>query len=206
MARQAKGDAEHARLVERLAVGAAVSDERFDRLFPPELRQLSARHWTPVNVARAAARLLAGAEGGAILDVGSGVGKLCILGALTSTATFLGIEEREELVTVARSAAQRIDARRARFLAGSAFDLDWSRFRGLYLYNPFGELLEQDADAYRQQVGEATERLRRMPVGARVVLYHGLGADLPSGYRRTFSSGSGAEPLEAWVRVDAPAS
>ena len=134
-----------ARLLAELRAGADVSDERFDRLFPAELRQRSARHWTPAAVARRAVELLAPRPDWEILDIGSGAGKLCILGALLSPASFVGVEQELLLVGAAQSAARAAYATRARFVHGSAFDLDWTRFHGVYLFNPFGELLAAGA-------------------------------------------------------------
>lgn len=193
--------AEHARLVEKLRLGAAVPDPRFDQLYPEELRRLSAIHWTPIEVARQAVGLLPSEVEAEILDVGAGAGKLCILGALLSRSSFVGVEQREELVEAARAAARGLGAGRARFIQGSAFDLDWSQYQGLYLYNPFGELLDPNPEEYQRHVAEAVARLARMPAGTRVVVYHGLGAQMPAGYRRAFSGWAGTGRLEAWERL-----
>lgn len=197
-------------VLERLRAGAHVSDERFDRLFPPEVRALSARHWTPVEVARRAVELLAPEAGSAVLDVGAGAGKLCIVGALLSPAEFVGVEQDSFLVEAARAAAGAARASRARFILGSAFDLDWAPFSGIYLFNPFGELLSGgedgepegagDLEPYRRQVAQAQERLLGMPPGTRVVVYHGFGGELSAGYTRRWSGRYGTGDLELWER------
>src|SRR3954452_18195742 len=70
-----------AALGDALRSGAAVPDAEFDRLFPDELRDRSYLHWTPVEVAVRAAELLAPSPRGIrVLDVGAGVGKLCLIG------------------------------------------------------------------------------------------------------------------------------
>src|SRR5207244_1254082 len=69
-----------------LRSGCPVADGVFDRMFPTELRFVSFQHWTPVAVARRAAELLVGAGARRLLDVGSGPGKFCIVGALTTLA------------------------------------------------------------------------------------------------------------------------
>lgn len=200
------------RLLERLRAGAHVSDEQFDRLYPPGLRALSALHWTPVAVARRVVELLALEPGSTVLDVGAGAGKLCILGALLSPAAFVGVEQHDFLVEAARTAAGTAGAARARFVRASAFDLDWTPFSGFYLFNPFGELLsggqesepdgagERALERYRQQVTRAQERLLDMPAGTQVVIYHGFGGDLSAGYARRWSGLLGAGELELWER------
>jgi hypothetical protein len=68
------------------------SDLAFDALYERRIRELSPQHWTPVRIARRAAELLTLSGAKRILDVGSGVGKFCIVGALTTEAQFVGIE------------------------------------------------------------------------------------------------------------------
>lgn len=58
------------------------TDRAFDRLLPEHLRRLSHEHWTPVDVAIRATALLCPASGTRILDIGSGVGKPCVIGTM----------------------------------------------------------------------------------------------------------------------------
>src|SRR3954471_8285376 len=84
------------------------SDVEFDDVYDPEIRALSPQHWTPVQVAARAATLLTQAGATRILDVGSGAGKFCIAGALSTDAHFTGVERRGRLVETARRAATRL--------------------------------------------------------------------------------------------------
>ena len=168
-------------------------------------------HFTPVAVAREAARLLAPGRGARVLDVGAGVGKFCIAAALAyPDATFVGVERRASLVAVGRTVARRVGATNVELVHGDAFDLDWSPYAGLYLFNPFGEHahagappLDADAgldpDRFFAASTRARERLRGLAPGTRVVTYHGLGKPAPRGFdvtAVTLDSG----PLERWVR------
>jgi 2-polyprenyl-3-methyl-5-hydroxy-6-metoxy-1,4-benzoquinol methylase len=72
--------------------GLSTSDRAFDELVPSEVRHLSPTHWTPVEIAIRAASLLAPTEDLRILDIGAGVGKLCAIGARSSSAIWVGIE------------------------------------------------------------------------------------------------------------------
>jgi len=83
-------------------LGASTTDRAFDELVPPDLRHLSQAHWTPVDVAIRATSLLAPTRHTRVLDIGSGVGKLCAIGALSSNATWCGVERHEDLVHAAR--------------------------------------------------------------------------------------------------------
>lgn len=193
--------------------GWEISDEDFDRIYPPWARRLSDPHWTPLSVARRAVTLLT-EDGGAstILDVGSGVGKLCHVGALTSAATFVGIEQRAGLVDVARDTATRLHADRALFLHGDMAALDWGEFDGFYLFNPFYEhvsaehapiddSLTPSLNQYRRHVAATRFKLAQARPGARVVTYHGYGGPMPAGYRLAQSEPAGSDCLELWHKT-----
>jgi hypothetical protein len=105
-----------------LHAGDSVSDEEFDRLLPTWARNVSGLHFTPVRVARRAAELLVARAGARVLDVGAGVGKLCIVGALTTQGSFVGVEQRGHLVAAGRALLRRGQVLRgpdARRLAGA---------------------------------------------------------------------------------------
>ena len=167
-----------------------VPDEVFDAIYPRIARFRSSVHWTPVEVGIRVAELLDGAPGGQILDIGAGVGKACIIGALTTNAAWFGIERDPAMVRVARKAAERIGvSHRTRFLVGDAMMLDWSTFGGIYLYNPFAESLfiGDDAiepgakrEAYIAEVRAVEQLLDGLGQGTRVVTYHGFGGDMPN--------------------------
>ena len=73
----------------------ALEDSRFDLVYPREIRELSDRHWTPVEVARKAAVFLVREPGTRVLDIGCGPGKFCIVGALATDGRFTGVEQRD---------------------------------------------------------------------------------------------------------------
>jgi predicted RNA methylase len=188
----------------RLARGEFVSDDDIDAHLPPWVALLSRTHWTPVEVARAAAQFLVGSKGSAahVLDVGSGAGKFAVVGASCTGARFTGIERRPALVQTARNLAKATDARGAHFLVGRMEDLDWREFDGVYLYNPFGEFFLEAAEVidaadrtswsrYVHNVRATVARLYLMPTGTRVATYHGMGGPMPPGYTLV-----GREPFE----------
>ena len=90
-----------------LRAGRLVRDEDFDRAYPEFIRTASARYWTPVDVAKRAAEFLVGGESSArVLDVGAGIGKFFAIGALTTGATFTGVEHRGRLVNIGQRALE----------------------------------------------------------------------------------------------------
>jgi hypothetical protein len=194
-----------------LRAGGVVSDRHFDEVYPDELRFISHEHWTPVEVAVRAARLLADGGATAVLDVGSGPGKFCIVGALTTDVSYHGVERRPWLVEVARAAASRYGAERAGFAAANMVDFDFAGFDGFYLFNPFheqidGGLLCIDADlspsrlVYLHYIETVQRKLAALAPGTAVVTYHGFGGTMPESYRRVHEEGAGTDSLALWVR------
>ncbi len=199
-----------ARLRRSLEEGELVANRDFDALYPPRVRALSSIFWTPVRVALRAAELLAPAPGAHVLDVGSGVGKFCIVAAASTRAVVTGIEHREHLVRVARAAAARLQVD-ARFVHGDIEAVQWHRFDAFYFYNPFYEnvdcmgaridaAVELSQRRFLVDVQIALEALTHAPDGTRVVTYHGLGADLPASYRLASSECAGTDSLKLWIK------
>jgi SAM-dependent methyltransferase len=191
-----------------------LSDPEFDRLFPRELRHLSEVHWTPVEVAQRAARLLAPRHGrrARILDVGAGVGKACLVGALTSSAEWYGVERDGRNVEIAFRTARRLRVEdRTRFAQGDASLVDWSPFDGLYFYNPLGSLLS-DAMGIPHELRGPTidmmtrrleQRLAQTRIGTRVVTYHGFGGEMPDGFEQFEYEAIATGVLQLWIRTRA---
>lgn len=194
----------------------ATLDRDFDRLLPDSLRGMAEVHFTPVEVARRAAQLLVDRPCAWVLDVGSAVGKFCLTGAAeVPDAMFVGIERRGYLVHVANALAAQLSLRNAAFIHGDAVQLDWSRFDGFYLFNPFAEHLrdttpaldltiELDPAFFLHYVEFVRARLAEARIGTRVVTYHGFGAPPPSGYTRFGCEEIGTGELELWIRTAAP--
>ena len=190
--------------------GPLHSDRHFDQVYPSALRFLSRVHWTPVKVARAAARLLVDAGATSILDVGAGAGKFCIVGALTTSASFVGLEQRSHLVEVARTAAARLGARRVRFVNANIVDADWDGVDGVYLFNPFYEQMgtviaidqegEQSRSLYHRYVKATEQKLAALPSGTAVVTYHGFGGDIPPDYELIQAQPAGNDRLVLWKK------
>lgn len=178
----------------RQRVDMSSTDRAFDELVPAELRHLSQTHWTPVEVGIRAASLLAPSPNTRVLDVGSGVGKLCAVGALSSNAVWCGIEQHEDLVTAARRLARALGiAQHTMFLRGDALAFDWWDFDAIYLYNPFELPLfpdvltaEEHALAYKVQVARVQDRLAGLRGGTRVLTFHGFGGVMPASYELIF--------------------
>lgn len=186
---------------------AAVDDAQFDRLFPSSQRFRSWMHWTPVEVAvRAAALLAPGHE--RVLDIGAGVGKLCLIGAATTSASWVGIEQNADMVNAANAARVRLGLEtRVRFIRGDIAHLDWTSFDSFYLFNPFAEMLFvgdgtplERRERYVATIEFVQSRLARAATGTRVVTYHGFGGDMPRGFECVHYERAREDELRLWIK------
>lgn len=167
-------------------------DRAFDELVPSEWRHLSQVHWTPVEVAARVAALLCPGPDTRVLDVGSGIGKLCSVGALSEVGIWCGVEQHGPLVDAAKRIARQLGvAGRTEFLHRDAFAIDWHGFDAFYLFNPFEYPLTSagvspesiDCDS---QVAHVRERLSALRRGTRVVTLHGIGGAMPRSFNLVY--------------------
>lgn len=205
---------EMSRLFERVRTGAPVWNAQFDRMLPLCWRRFSVTQWTPVQVARRAAQLLVTGPESRVLDVGSGPGKFCLIGALATLGHFTGVEQRPRLVNFSRSLALRYGIPRVDFVCANAGDLDWGRYNAFYFYNPFYENLDPDKkidedvelspSLYDRYIRMTQERLVQAAPGTRVVTFHGMGGDMPDGYERLVQEFQDIGFLDLWVKNPSP--
>jgi hypothetical protein len=191
-----------------------ILESAFDAIFPEPIRRCASHFWTPVEIAKRAAAFLAPNPSARVLDVGSGVGKFCIVGALTTGACFFGIEQRPHLVDLAKLASRKLGAPRTHFIAGTIEDVDWSPFDGLYLFNPFEENIFREQGCLDSSVVLSEERfwndvrfietvLARVAVGTRVATFHGFGGRIPKSYELVDQQVHNGGVLRFWTKVSA---
>jgi SAM-dependent methyltransferase len=151
--------------------GNDVSDEDFDHFFAGRFTEEACHQSTPVAVAMRAARLLTEGKAARVLDIGAGLGKFCIVGALATRGLFTGIEPRPRLVLAARGAAARFGVGRIGFVRGSVVDIDFRFFDGIYLYPPqrFDADVPNDSGSLLKA---AWHKLREARKGTRIVTFH----------------------------------
>lgn len=137
--------------------------------------------------------MLAHTPGARVLDMGSGAGKFCCVGAVTTLAEFHGVEQRAKLVHYAREVAGLLGAERATFTQGPFDSLSPLDYDAFYLFNPFEEnedrslaaadrRTEPGDDWVADDIRGAQAFLAAARVGARVVTYNGMGGPLPASY------------------------
>lgn len=169
-------------------------DGTFDRLLPFDYRFVSRTFWSPLGVVARAARWLDELGIETVVDIGSGVGKFCIGGALASRSSFIGIEQRRPLVNVARNIARGLElGDRVRFIEGVFGEITVPAASCYYFFNPFGESLFRLEERLDQETEVSQARSMRdvhlaevlvtaAPIGTYVMTYNGFGGTLPEGY------------------------
>jgi SAM-dependent methyltransferase len=192
---------------------ALVTEESFDRLLPRELRDLACHHFTPVVVAERAASMLVDRPGRRVLDVGSGIGKFCLVGAAYTDGVFVGVEQRPHLVSVAEDLARTLAIDNVSFVHADMAEIDWAQFDGFYLFNPFSEhalpssrplddTIERSRDHFRSHVHAVRSRLGQARVGTRVVTLHGFGGTMPPGYVCVAEQAIRSDWLRLWIKTE----
>jgi ubiquinone/menaquinone biosynthesis C-methylase UbiE len=169
------------------------SDLQFDEIYPKKYQEHSARHFTPVNIAVKAAKLLADGPEDKILDVGSGVGKFCCIGASVTAARFYGVEKRKTLTNLSNKIKRLYKLKNAHFINTDFTKLDFSKFNGIYFFNSFHEHMDETCvldetskvslKEYRQYHEALMIKLEECKTGTRLVTYYTFKNKIPSSYR-----------------------
>jgi len=178
-------------VVRMLTSVGPLHDHAFDRLLPAQLRAASNQFWTPLEVVTQATTWLEELGVRSVVDIGSGVGKFCVAGALASSCSFVGIEQRPQLAAVARNLARLFGLEnRVSIIEGRFGEVGTPSADCYYFYNPFEENLFPADEALDVNVELSAERFRRdvryfralvaqLPIGAYVLSYNGIGGRIP---------------------------
>ncbi len=185
----------------------SIEDEKFDQVYPPQIRKLSSLFWTPVAVAAAAAKWLVTAPGARVLDVGCGPGKFCLIAASLSEGCFTGIEQRIELVEAAREAAVRLDISGVEFRHGNVTEIAFADYEAFYIFNPFEEnmhghkidsVIPLSPTLFKRYTNHVAAELSARPMETRVVTYAGYADDIPACYE--CEAALFADDLKLWIK------
>jgi SAM-dependent methyltransferase len=186
------------------------SDTAFNALYPLSIQVLARWHWTPIDVSKKAAEFLAGDGSPRILDIGSGVGKFCLVAAYhTPNALYYGVEQRENLVAHANHAKDTLKLRNASFVHGNFTQLDLRKYDHFYFYNAFYENLagtdkiddtiEYSGELYNYYNRYLFKQLEQKPGGTKLCTLCSLEYEIPSGFHEVHSELDGL--LKFWIKI-----
>lgn len=196
-------------VLSHLMKGIEVTDQEFDaELYPEPIGKISLFHFTPIDIAIKAAQYLVNAPGVRVLDIGSGAGKFCIVGAVCTEGHFTGIEQRESFYDLSKLIAKKRKISNVDFIHANITTIDFSEYQAFYFYNSFYEnLVTEDEmndsiikkrELYQTYSAYVKSQLDSMPIGTRLVTYFSSGYEVPESYRATHKFKS--EKLTLWEK------
>ena len=115
----------------------------FDSLLPKRFQEISKVHWTPKKIIEVAVKWFEDCKSAHVLDIGSGVGKFCVIGAQKSGIKFTGIELRKTLFKQAVKIKQELSLTNVEFINENILNVDFNNYDGFYYFNPFLEQIEE---------------------------------------------------------------
>ena len=184
-------------------------DKEFDELYSENLRKHSSIHWTPIEVVKIALNWLEITEKSRVLDIGSGIGKFCTLGALLTKGHFTGVEMRSELVETANFLIKELDLCNIHYLHSNITEIDFTEYNAFYYYNPFCEQIAisdaiDDTIAYsqiqfREYEDYVIDQLSALPINTRVVTYCSETFAFPDTYELKNLNSDGT--LALWIKT-----
>ena len=192
--------------------GDHVPDAEIDAHLSPRFRRVAPQWFTPTAVAARAARVLEDRGARTVLDIGSGVGKLCCVAAMASELELTGVEHRPALVLEAFHLAERLGlGDRTRFVRGTIEDVDLTAYDALYVFNSFAENLFPTSERLDESVELSPARMMRdlaileraldhMPLGGSLMTYHGFGGQVPDTFDLVHEESAGSDVLRLWTR------
>lgn len=183
-------------------------DATFDWLYPEHIEAKSQKHWSPLEVAQKAAQFLAEPDA-RVLDIGSGVGKFCLIGAHYHPDTFFfGVEQRHNLVLCAEEAKNYLQLPNVHFIFANMTQVNFNEFDHFYFYNAFYEnvdnedaiddSIETSYSLYQYYTQYLYTTLEQRPSGTRLVTYHSLEEEVPISY--TLVDVYYDELLKMWIK------
>ena len=118
----------------------------FELVYSTEIMALSNQHWTPSDVIKETLNFLCIKENSKIIDIGSGVGKFCISGAvLKPKCSFYGVECREKFVDISIKIKDDYRIDNSYFINRDFSAIDFNNFNGVYFFNSFQENIDDKA-------------------------------------------------------------
>jgi hypothetical protein len=196
-------------IFECLKLNIPVEEDHFNSIYPEWIGPMAQQHFTPVEVAKLAAAYLVDKPGTRVLDIGSGSGKFCMIGASCTSGHFTGIEQRSNLVALSLKLSRHYKVNRVDFICANITTMDMSRYDAFYFFNSFQEQIDDSARIDEQVHTDRTlytlyhdymyDQLSRAPVGTRLATYWGITDKIPPCYTLEATECQGL--LKLWKKI-----
>jgi SAM-dependent methyltransferase len=194
---------------ELLKLNIDVSDDTFDAIYPHTIRMLAKKHWTSVSVAKLASEFLVEKAGTRVLDIGSGAGKFCLVGAANTRGHFTGVEQRPDLIDLSRRLSDSYHIQNVKFVQANITTVKFSHYDAFYFFNSFYEninwtnriddAVKLDVKLYHLYSSYIVEQFATLPLGARLVTYCSPQTIIPSTFKLQDSLRGGL--LKFWEKI-----
>jgi SAM-dependent methyltransferase len=179
-------------IFEHIKAGIEVTDDEFDDIYPYDIQDLSKRHFTPIAIAKMAAEYLVDAPKTRVLDIGSGVGKFCMIGCAHTKGHFTGVEQRENLHLLSKETATEYELNNVEFIHSNILDIDFTAFDAFYFFNSFFENIlkeesidkevELNKELFYTYSSYVKKQLAKMPIGTKLATYFAYSEEIPLSY------------------------
>ena len=196
-------------IFEYLRKGIILEDTFFNTMYPTEIRPLAETHFTHIHIAKMATEFLVQKTGTKVLDIGSGAGKFCMIGASLSDGFFTGVELRKKFYDLSQRLLKKYKISNAQFIQANITSIDFQDYDAFYLFNPFYEnilkyekmddSLELENELYDIYSNYVKEQLDKMPVGTRVATYFSAYDEIPDSYKKQFNDDQ--EKITFWEKT-----
>ncbi|NOT36344.1 MAG: methyltransferase domain-containing protein [Saprospiraceae bacterium] len=175
-----------------------VKDREFDLIYPKSFKSISKFHFTPVCIAKEAARYLVTNKETKVLDVGSGAGKFCMIGSVVTEGYFYGVEHRIKLSNLANRITKHYELSNVEFIHSNITDIQFNLYNSFYSYNPFYENIAKTGridnklhfsnEQYEAYSSYMKSQLSTMPIGTKLVTYFSYLKEVPDSYKVKYSN------------------
>lgn len=199
-------------LIDRIRLKQRVDDTEFDQIFAGPYQVQSSIHWSTIAVAYQIAEWIGPLNKKSFIDIGCGVGKLCVLLGILTQYEIYGIEQRLKLVLAANKVIEKNNFKNISVLQMNMLELDWQSYDIYYLYNPFHEhlmnggfsVLEHDLDFdqkfYTQYTTEVLKQLNKAKPNKVLITFHGYGGPVPTDWKLVSSKHVDNGELTMWIK------
>ncbi|TGL37239.1 methyltransferase [Leptospira perdikensis] len=197
---------------QKISVGDPMTDVVWDSYLPKNFQTLSPFQWTPVSVIERTWAYLQVDQAKSIVDLGSGVGKFCIYLSLLSkdTIRIIGLEDREDLVSVSESQKILWDRNQVEFQRFDFLKNFPSGHSHYYCFNPLYETMkgkhsidqqkEKSASRFLKDLQILKQNLLLLKPKSKLITFHGFGGNYLPGFKTVLKEEISGGEYMVWER------